>query len=165
MFWGYVTKDIDIFKDGYRDLLKEYNKIPENGQYHQFYKGKYTGVIQSSWDLFLETKTIGDLVIASWIGDRVGLNTWNKPNSKGGSVKSAVDYIGKISNDPKNLRSQDERHLNNSRSDNLSWVSILRMLDGDSNPLVGMHLKYSDKKGYSFSQTLNYSRCVANDIH
>ena len=34
MLWGYVNKDLKIFKDGFRDLMKEYNKIPADGKYH-----------------------------------------------------------------------------------------------------------------------------------
>ncbi|MDC0227020.1 hypothetical protein OAK51_00840 [Alphaproteobacteria bacterium] len=165
MLWGYVNKDIEVFKDGYRDFLKEYNKIPANGQYHQHYKGKYAGVIQYSWDLFLENKTIGDLVIASWIGDRVGLNTWTKPNEKGGTMKVLLDYWGKVSTSPANLVGQDERHLNNMHSDGNAWVTLLRILDGNSNPLVAKHLKTSDTKGYGFSQILTYIRCIANEVN
>ena len=166
MLWGYVNKDLKIFKDGFRDLMREYKKIPADGKYHQHYKGKYAGEIKGSWDLFLENKTLGDLVIASYVGELVGMETFNKTNKKGGNIKKAIDYLGKISTDPETLRGQDEKHLKNLTADGNSWMTIYRKLDpDDKNPLVDLHLKTSEEKGYGFSQILNYSRCIGNEIN
>ena len=121
MLWGYVNKDLKIFKDGYRDLMQEYEKIPADGKYHQHFKGPYAGVIQDSWDLFIENKTLGDLVIASYVGELVGMKTFTKPNNKGGNIKKAIDYLGQISSNLNELKGQDERHLNNMRADGNSY--------------------------------------------
>lgn len=164
MLWGYVNKDLKKFKDGYRDLMQEYNKIPADGKYHQHFKGPYAGVIQNSWDLFLENKTLGDLVIASYVGELLGMQTFIKPNKKGGTIKKAITYLGKISSNSKELNGQDEKHLNNMRADGNSWMTVYRKLDKtDINPLVSLHLKSSEKKGYGFSQILNFSRCIDNE--
>ena len=166
MLWGYVNKDIEVFKDGYRDLLQEYNKIPEDGKYHQHIFGPIAGGIQKSWDLFLENKTLGDLVIASYVGEIVGLQTFDKPNKKGGNIRKAIEYLGQMSTDPKVLKGQDERHLHNMRADGNSWMTVYRLLDEtDTNPLVDLHLKSSEKRGYGFQQILNYSRCIANEVN
>ena len=165
MLWGYVNKDLKIFKDGYRDLMQEYEKIPADGKYHQHFKGPYAGVIQDSWDLFLENKTLGDLVIASYVGELVGMKTFTKPNNKGGNIKKAIDYLGQISSNLNELKGQDERHLNNMRADGNSWMTVYRKMDKtDSNPLVSLHLKSSEQKGYGFSQILNFSRCIDNEL-
>ena len=165
MLWGYVNKDLKIFKDGYRDLMQEYEKIPADGKYHQHFKGPYAGVIQDSWDLFLENKTLGDLVIASYVGELVGMKTFTKPNNKGGNIKKAIDYLGQISSNLNELKGQDERHLNNMRADGNSWITVYRKMDKtDSNPLVSLHLKSSEQKGYGFSQILNFSRCIDNEL-
>lgn len=165
MLWGYVNKDLKIFKDGYRDLMQEYEKIPADGKYHQHFKGPYAGVIQDSWDLFLENKTLGDLVIASYVGELVGMKTFTKPNNKGGNIKKAIDYVGQISSSPNELKGQDERHLSNMRADGNSWMTVYRKMDKtDSNPLVSLHLKSSEQKGYGFSQILNFSRCIDNEL-
>ena len=165
MLWGYVNKDFKIFKDGYRDLMQEYEKIPADGKYHQHFKGPYAGVIQDSWDLFLENKTLGDLVIASYVGELVGMKTFTKPNNKGGNIKKAIDYLGQISSNLNELKGQDERHLNNMRADGNSWMTVYRKMDKtDSNPLVSLHLKSSEQKGYGFSQILNFSRCIDNEL-
>lgn len=166
MLWGYVTKDIKVFKDGYRDLLKEYKKIPADGKYHQHFKGPKAGVIQDSWDLFIENKTLGDLVIASYVGEKVGLQTFDKPNKKGGTIQKAIEYLGKVSTDPNELKGQDERHLKNMRADGNSWMTVYRLLDTtDTNPLVDLHLKSSNEKGYGHQQIFNYSRCIANEVN
>lgn len=165
MLWGYVNKDLKIFKDGYRDLMQEYEKIPADGKYHQHFKGPYAGVIQDSWDLFIENKTLGDLVIASYVGELVGMKTFTKPNNKGGNIKKAIDYLGQISSNLNELKGQDERHLNNMRADGNSWMTVYRKMDKtDSNPLVSLHLKSSEQKGYGFSQILNFSRCIDNEL-
>ena len=165
MLWGYVNKDLKKFKDGYRDFMQEYKKIPADGKYHQHFKGPYAGAIQDSWDLFLENKTLGDLVIASYVGELVGMQTFTKPNKKGGTIKKAIDYLGEISSNPKELKGQDEKHLNNMRADGNSWMTVYRKLDKtDINPLVNLHLKSSEKKGYGFSQILNFSRCIDNEL-
>ena len=165
MLWGYVNKDLKIFKDGYRDLMQEYEKIPADGKYHQHFKGPYAGVIQDSWDLFIENKTLGDLVIASYVGELVGMKTFTKPNNKGGNIKKAIDYVGQISSSPNELKGQDERHLSNMRADGNSWMTVYRKMDKtDSNPLVSLHLKSSEQKGYGFSQILNFSRCIDNEL-
>ncbi|NRA14543.1 MAG: hypothetical protein HRU04_03480 [Oceanospirillaceae bacterium] len=166
MLWGYVTHDIKIFKDGYKDLLQEYKKIPEDGKYHQHYKGPLAGVIMDNWDLFLENKTLGDLVIASYVGELVGLPTFDKPNKKGGTIKKAIEYLGEVSSNPATLRGQDERHLHNMRIDGNSWMTVYRLMDtSDTNPLVDLHLISSEKKGYGYQQILNYSRCLANEVN
>ena len=165
MLWGYVNKDLKIFKDGYRDLMQEYKKIPADGKYHQHIFGPIAGGIQKSWDLFLENKTLGDLVIASYVGEIVGMQTFTKPNKKGGSIKKAIEYLGQMSTDPNVLKGQDERHLHNIRADGNSWMTVYRLLDDtDTNPLVDLHLKSSEKRGYGFQQTFNYSRCIANEL-
>ena len=165
MLWGYVNKDLKIFKDGYKDLMQEYEKIPADGKYHQHFKGPYAGVIQDSWDLFIENKTLGDLVIASYVGELVGMKTFTKPNNKGGNIKKAIDYLGQISSNLNELKGQDERHLNNMRADGNSWMTVYRKMDKtDSNPLVSLHLKSSEQKGYGFSQILNFSRCIDNEL-
>jgi len=165
MLWGYVNKDLKIFKDGYRDLMQEYEKIPADGKYHQHFKGPYAGVIQDSWDLFIENKTLGDLVIASYVGELVGMKTFTKPNNKGGNIKKAINYLGQISSNLNELKGQDERHLNNMRADGNSWMTVYRKMDTtDSNPLVNLHLKSSEQKGYGFSQILNFSRCIDNEL-
>ena len=165
MLWGYVNKDLKQFKDGYRDLMQEYKKIPADGKYHQHFKGPYAGVIQDSWDLFLENKTLGDLVIASYVGELVGMQTFTKPNKKGGTIKKAIDYLGNISSNSKELNGQDENHLNNMRADGNSWMTVYRKLDKtDDNPLVNLHLSTSQHKGYGFSQILNFSRCIDNEV-
>ena len=165
MLWGYVNKDLKIFKDGYKDLMQEYEKIPADGKYHQHFKGPYAGVIQDSWDLFIENKTLGDLVIASYVGELVGMKTFTKPNNKGGNIKKAIDYVGQISSSPNELKGQDERHLSNMRADGNSWMTVYRKMDKtDSNPLVSLHLKSSEQKGYGFSQILNFSRCIDNEL-
>jgi len=165
MLWGYVNKDLKKFKDGYRDLMQEYNKIPADGKYHQHFNGPYAGVIQDSWDLFLENKTLGDLVIASYVGELVGMKTFTKPNNKGGTIKKAINYLGEISSNPNELEGQDERHLSNMRADGNSWMTVYRKMDKtDSNPLVSLHLKSSEQKGYGFSQILNFSRCIDNEL-
>jgi len=165
MLWGYVNKDLKIFKDGYRDLMQEYEKIPADGKYHQHFKGPYAGVIQDSWDLFIENKTLGDLVIASYVGELIGMKTFTKPNNKGGNIKKAIDYLGQISSNLNELKGQDERHLNNMRADGNSWMTVYRKMDKtDSNPLVSLHLKSSEQKGYGFSQILNFSRCIDNEL-
>ena len=165
MLWGYVNKDLKIFKDGYRDLMQEYEKIPADGKYHQHFKGPYAGVIQDSWDLFIENKTLGDLVIASYVGELVGMKTFTKPNNKGGNIKKAINYLGQISSNLNELKGQDERHLNNMRADGNSWMTVYRKMDTtDSNPLVSLHLKSSEQKGYGFSQILNFSRCIDNEL-
>ena len=165
MLWGYVNKDLKIFKDGYRDLMQEYEKIPADGKYHQHFKGPYAGVIQDSWDLFIENKTLGDLVIASYVGELVGMKTFTKPNNKGGNIKKAINYLGQISSNLNELKGQDERHLNNMRADGNSWMTVYRKMDKtDSNPLVSLHLKSSEQKGYGFSQILNFSRCIDNEL-
>ena len=126
----------------------------------------YKRQIQKSWDLFLENKTLGDLVIASYVGELVGMETFNKTNKKGGNIKKAIDYLGKISTDPETLKGQDEKHLKNLTADGNSWMTIYRKLDpDDKNPLVDLHLKTSEEKGYGFSQILNYSRCIGNEIN
>ena len=165
MLWGYVNKDLDVFKDGYKDLLQEYKKIPADGKYHQHIYGKYAGAIQKSWNLFIENKTIGDLVIASYVGELVGMETFDKPNKKGGTVRKMVEHLGELSADPKVRKGQDERHLWNMRDDGNSWMTVYRLLDDtDTNPLVKMHLETSNKKGYKYQQILNYSRCLANEV-
>ena len=165
MLWGYVNKDLKIFKDGYKDLMQEYEKIPADGKYHQHFKGPYAGVIQDSWDLFIENKTLGDLVIASYVGELVGMKTFTKPNNKGGNIKKAINYLGQISSNLNELKGQDERHLNNMRADGNSWMTVYRKMDKtDSNPLVSLHLKSSEQKGYGFSQILNFSRCIDNEL-
>tara|TARA_B110000008_G_scaffold23734_1_gene21500 strand:- start:107 stop:1237 length:1131 start_codon:yes stop_codon:yes gene_type:complete len=165
MLWGFVNKDLKKFKDGYRDLMQEYKKIPADGKYHQHFKGPYAGEIMDSWDLYLENKTLGDLVIASYVGELVGMKTFTKSNKKGGNIKKAIDYLGQISSNPNELKGQDERHLNNMRADGNSWMTVYRKLDKtDNNPLVNLHLKTSEEKGYGFSQILNFSRCIDNEL-
>ena len=77
----------------------------------------------------------------------------------------AIDYLGKVSSNPKELKWQDENHLNNMRTDGNSWMSVYRKLDKtDDNPLVNLHLSTSQHKGYAFSQILNFSRCIDNEV-
>ena len=93
------------------------------------------------------------------------MKTFTKSNKKGGSIKKAIDYLGQISSNPNELKGQDERHLNNMRADGNSWMTVYRKLDKtDNNPLVNLHLKTSEEKGYGFSQILNFSRCIDNEL-
>ena len=51
------------------------------------------------------------------------------------------------------------------RADGNSWMTVYRKLDKtDNNPLVNLHLKSSEEKGYGFSQILNFSRCIDNEL-
>ena len=79
--------------------------------------------------------------------------------------KRAIDYLGEISSNPNELNGQDERHLSNMRADGNSWMTVYRKMDKtDTNPLVSFHLNSSKKKGYGFSQILNFSRCIDNEL-
>ena len=51
------------------------------------------------------------------------------------------------------------------RADGNSWMTVYRKMDkSDSNPLVSLHLKSSNEKGYAFSQILNFSRCIDYEL-
>jgi len=63
------------------------------------------------------------------------------------------------------LKGQDERHLSNMKADGNSWLTVYRKMDKtEINPFVNLHLKSSEQKGYSFSQVLNFSRCIDNEL-
>ena len=79
--------------------------------------------------------------------------------------RQAITYLGKISSNSNEIKGQDERHLSNMRADGNSWMTVYRKMDkSDSNPLVSLHLKSSNEKGYAFSQILNFSRCIDNEL-
>ena len=173
MLWGVATKDIKIFKDGYRDFLSLHKKIQSDGAFKQHIMGPYAGVLDDSKDLYLEAKTIGDIVLAAYAGELVGMNSFSIENDKGGNVQKLVSWLDQISYGKNNLRqhkgSQDIRHLSNQRGDSLSWMSIYRLMDKKDNlELVNAHLEFSlipgAGYGYDNSKMLTCSRCLANEV-
>ena len=50
------------------------------------------------------------------------------------------------------------------RTDGNSWMTVYIKLDKtDNNTLINLNLKTS-KKGYGFSQIVNFSRCIDNEL-
>lgn len=169
--WAVATKNIKQFKDSYRDFKSLQKKIKANGAINQFFEGNYSGKLKkNTWDLYLETKTAGDMVVSAYMNELVGMPSFEVENKKGGSVKKFIKWIDEAHFGPTNKLShkgwQDDRHIENRRSDSTSWVSVYRLMDkSDSLPLVKNHLEITQYFGYSHAKVLTYSRCLTNELN
>ena len=169
--WAVATKNIKQFKDSYRDFKSLQKKIKANGAINQFFEGPYSGKLKkNTWDLYLETKTAGDMVVAAYVNELVGMPSFEVENKKGGSVKKFIKWIDEAHFGPNNKLDhkgwQDDRHIDNRRTDGTSWMSVYRLMDkSDSLVLADHHLERSTYGGYSWAKTLTYSRCLTNELN
>ena len=169
--WSVATKNLSQFKDSYRDFMSLQKRIKANGAMNQFFEGHLSNKIKadSSWDLYLETKMSGDMVVASYMYELVGMPAFDVENKKGGSVKKLIKWVSDAHIGPNNKLYhkgyQDDRHIDNLRADTTTWMTLYRMMDtSDSIPLAKHHLRVS-KMGYGNAKTLTYIRCLANELN
>jgi hypothetical protein len=170
--WAVATKNLSQFKDSYRDFMSLQKKIKVNGAMNQFFEGHLSGKIRkdSSWDLYLETKMSGDMVVASYMYELVDMPAFAVENKKGGSVKKLVKWVSDAHIGPNHKLAhkgwQDDRHIDNRRADTTTWMTVYRLMDkSDSIPLAKHHLRVSENFGYSQAKTITYSRCLANELN
>ena len=74
IYWGVATLNREAFMEGVRDFGEVVKLIEPDGSWLVFFRGQYAGVIDPTWDMSLNDKAIGDLVMAAYVAARVGVD-------------------------------------------------------------------------------------------